>query len=161
MKKLFLLTVISLLVFSFTNISCAQKEGFGNSDKAQDFTLEDINGVSVTLSQVIKENEATLLVFWTTWCQFCAKEIPDLIRLQTEYKDKGLKILAVNIGESKRKADLFVKQRGLNYTVLLDTNNIVATQYGVMGIPANILIGKDGSIKYRGTRPPDENLLPK
>ncbi|MBI4335889.1 MAG: TlpA family protein disulfide reductase, partial [Candidatus Omnitrophica bacterium] len=98
--------------------------------------------------------------FWATWCPSCREEIPELRDLNKEYKDKGLKILAVDIGESQKKVDSFAKQQGIEYTILLDLDNRVANQYGVMGIPTNILIDKEGNIAYRGTSPPPEHLLP-
>lgn len=147
-------------VSCFTNISCAQREGIVDRDKAPDFTLEDVNGKNVNLSETVSKSSATLLVFWASWCPYCREEIPDLIRLNSNYKNKGLKILAIDIGESKKKVESFIKQEGIDYTVLLDTDNKVAGQYRVMGIPTNILLDKEGSIKYRGTSAPPEDLLP-
>jgi len=146
--------------FSLFNISCAQNEGLNIGDKAPDFTLEDTAGHKVNLQDTVKAGKATLLVFWATWCPYCTEEIPDLIKLNNDYSSKGLKILAVDIGENRKKAASFATAQGINYTVLLDTENRVAEQYGIMGIPANVLIDKDGVIKYRGTKPPAENLLP-
>lgn len=162
--KLFNFT-LWLLVFTFSlsffGVSCAQREGLSVGDKAPDFTLEDLSGKNVKLSDEIGANSATLLVFWTTWCPYCREEIPELIRLNMDYKDKGLKILAIDIGESPKKVESVAKQEGIGYTVLLDSDNRVASQYGVMGIPANILLDKEGVIKYRGTAPPPQDLLPK
>jgi peroxiredoxin len=83
-----------------------------------------------------------------------------LRRLNAEYKVKGLKIISVNIGENEKKVGTFVKQQGIDYTVLLDKDNTTADRYGVRGIPTNILLDKEGTVKYRGTRPPPEDLLP-
>ncbi len=163
MKKILLIANIAILILvcSFINVSCAQKEGLETGNKAPDFSLEDVSSNKVSLQETAKANNATLLVFWATWCPYCRQEVPELIKLNSEYKDKGLKILAIDLGESQKKVESFVKQEGISYTVLLDTDNKVASQYGIMGIPNNILLGKDGVIKYRGTRPPPENLLPK
>ncbi|MDD5449321.1 MAG: TlpA disulfide reductase family protein [Candidatus Omnitrophica bacterium] len=151
-----------LFIFTFLllNISCA-KEGLGIGDKAPDFTLDDLAGNKVSLSDTVKSNKATLLVFWATWCPYCREEVPELIKLKPSYEAKGYKIVAIDIGESQKKVDSFVKQNGINYTVLLDTENRIANQYGVMGIPANILLAQDGTILYRGTTAPPESALPK
>lgn len=153
--------IVVALICSFTGISCAQREGTSTGDKAQDFTLKDINGADVKLSEVVKNNKATLLVFWATWCPYCVNEIPQLKQLNAAYGNKGLKILAVDIGETAKKAGSFIKEKGIDYTVLLDLDNSVANQYGVTGIPLNILIDSSGIIKYKGVHPPSENLLPK
>ena len=150
-----------MMVCYTANIAYAQNGSPNVGDKAPDFTLEDISSSKVSLQEAAAANNATLLVFWATWCPYCRQEIPDLIKLNAEYKDKGLKILAIDIGESQKKVESFVKEQGISYTVLLDTDNKVASQYGIMGIPNNILLDKDGVIKYRGTQPPPEKLLPK
>lgn len=161
MKKILFAVCVVVLSLSFINISCAQREGISVGDKAPDFTLEDTGGNAVSLKDTVAASNSTLVVFWATWCPYCVKEIPELKKLDKEYKDKGLKILAVDIGESKAKVDSYAKGQGIEYTVLLDQNNKVANQYGIMGIPANILIGKDGTIKYKGTQPPPAEELPR
>lgn len=153
--------MIAALLCSITNISCAQKEGFSIGDKAADFTLKDAGGAEVKLSEVVKNNKSTLLVFWATWCPYCVNEIPQLKQLNTVYGNKGLKILAIDIGESGEKVKSFAKKEGIEYTILLDSNNAVANQYGVGGIPTNILIDNNGVIKHKGVHPPSEELLPK
>jgi len=160
MRKLLLWLCAELLMLSFINISCAGKEGLNIGDKAPDFTLEDTAGHKVNLQETAKAGKATLLVFWATWCPYCREEVPSLVKLTNDYASKGLKVLAVDIGESQKKAASFATAQGVNYTVLLDKENRVAEQYGITGIPANVLIDKDGVIKYRGTKPPAENLLP-
>lgn len=159
MKKLLFLIYVLFLMCSFVNISCAQREGLAVGDKAPDFSLEDVAGNKVNLQETVKTSKKTLLVFWATWCPHCRNEIPELRRLNAEYRAGGLKILAVNIGETQKKVDSFIKQQGITYTALLDTDNRVASQYGVMGIPTNILLDSSGVIKYRGVPPPPEELL--
>lgn len=153
--------IIAALLCSFTSISCAQREGTYTGDKAMDFTLKDLGGTDIKLSEVVKNNKAALLVFWATWCPHCVNEIPQLKQLNADYGSKGLKILAVDIGESDKKVGSFAKKEGIDYAILLDTDSAVANQYGVTGIPANILIDNSGIIKYKGVRPPPEELLPK
>ncbi|MCM8781581.1 MAG: TlpA family protein disulfide reductase [Candidatus Omnitrophica bacterium] len=154
--------VLFLIVFLFclVSASCAQKGDIGSSGKVQDFTLEDIKGNEVNLNETISTHTVTLLVFGATWCPYCREEAPELIRLNREYKNKGLKILAIDIGESKKKVESFIRQEGIDYTVLLDIDNKVASRYGIIGIPTNILIDKEGNIKYRGAQLPPEELLP-
>jgi len=153
--------IIIALVCGFTGISCAQREGANIGDKAPDFTLQDLSGANIKLSEVVKDNKAALLVFWATWCPYCVNEIPQLKQLNAAYGNKGLKILAIDIGEGNKKVESFAKKEGIDYTILLDPNNGVANQYGVTGIPTNILIDNNGVIKHKGVHPPPENLLPK
>jgi len=163
MKKAFLIFICFSMLggVCFINLSCAQRAGVDVGDKAPDFTLPDVSSGQVALQDVVKTNEATLLVFWATWCPYCRQEVPELNKINAEYQGKGLKVLAVDIGETQQKVASFIGQAGIQYTVLLDSDNSVAGQYGVRGIPANVLVDKDGIIRYKGTSPPPAGLLPK
>ena len=161
MKRIAWILGVVVVLFSCINISCAQKDGTTTDSQAMDFSLPDSTGKNVSLKEVVPANKATLLVFWATWCPYCVKEIPDLKKMNAAYKDKGLKVLAIDLGESAAKVQAYAKENGLDYTILLDKENKVASQYGVMGIPTSILIDSRNTIQYRGTPLPAEELLPK
>jgi peroxiredoxin len=161
MKKTTILMIVITMMISFMGVSCAQRGGADIGDKAMDFTLRDSNGADVNLNGAIKGNKAVLLVFWATWCPHCVNEVPQLKQLDAAYGNKGLKILAIDVGESAKKVQSFARQEGIDYTIMLDLENAVANQYGVTGIPSNILVDDNGVIKYKGVRPPPEELLPK
>jgi peroxiredoxin len=112
--------------------------------KALDFTLEDLDGNTVKLSYYT--GQGVLLVFGTTWCPYCRKEIPQLKELYTKYKEKGFEILNIDIQESKDKVSEYANEHKLPYKVLLDTDGRVASMYGVRGVPTKVLINKDGTI---------------
>ena len=95
-------------------------------------------------------SKTVLLVFWATWCVYCRQEIPDLVKLKEQYKDKNLEIFGVNIQESSAKIKPFVDKNKINYPVLLDANGNVARAFEVQGIPANVLIDKTGKVVYFG-----------
>ena len=113
-------------------------------NKALDFALEDLNGNTVKLSSYT--GQGVLLVFSTTWCPYCRKEIPQLKELYTKYKEKGFEILNIDIQESKEKVSAYANEHKLPYKVLLDMDGRVASMYGVRGVPTKVLINKDGTI---------------
>ena len=112
--------------------------------KALDFTLEDLNGNTVKLSDF--KDRGVLLVFTTTWCSYCRKEIPRLKELYAKYKEKGLEIINIDIQGSKDKVSEYTLKHRLPYTVLLDKDGKVASMYGVRGVPTKVLISKNGTI---------------
>lgn len=118
----------------------------GSLGEKHHFTLEDIDGQSVSLKDVLASNKAVLINFWATWCPPCREEIPDLIRLQSQYKDKGFTVLGVDVGESGRKVSGFAAKNGMNYPIVLDKTNKVAESYGIVGIPTSYLVSSDGRI---------------
>lgn len=146
-KTLALLVVFTLVLIS--GLSAAEL-GINKGDIAPDFILETLSGEKHSLSDY-KGKQNVLLVFWASWCPPCMREIPDLIEIENKYSDKGLKILAVNVTTSDRlsKVKSTIKQKKINYTVLLDQTGEIATTYQVRGIPTNIIVDKEGVIKYR------------
>ena len=152
MKK----AVISILVLSLFVFGLAKKPANTESlnkqtkeNSSEDFSLKDLTGKKVALKD-FKEKKVVLLVFFATWCHYCVQEIPELKKMQDEYKDKDLMILAIDIKESNSKVDSFRVKHDINYTILLDSDALVAKKYKVTGIPSNIVIDKDGSVKYNG-----------
>ncbi len=116
----------------------------GHLSDRQLFTLKNLDGEYVSLEALLKRNKAVLLNFWATWCPPCREEIPDLIKLQETYQDRSFTILGVDVGESAAKVSSFVKKIGINYPVVLDSDNRVAEIYRVVGIPTSLLIDSDG-----------------
>jgi peroxiredoxin len=155
LKETFRLLFGIILVFSlFGLLACFPSEDAskqekwdikkqGIENKALDFALEDLNGNKVKLSYY--KGQEVLLVFSTTWCPYCRTEIPQLKELYAKYKEKGLEILNIDIQESKERVSAYANKHKLPYKILLDTDGMVATMYGVRGVPTKVLINKDGN----------------
>lgn len=138
---------------------CGGGAGSGRShgmiSAEQRFTLKDLNGEDVSLDQTLASKKAVLVNFWATWCPPCREEIPDLIRLQDKYGDKGFTVLGVDVGESARRVKPFAEKNHMNYPILLDSDNAAAEAYRVVGIPTSLLIDHEGRIlgEYHAATP--------
>jgi peroxiredoxin len=136
---------------------------FQTGQQAPDFTLADMDGNYVTLSELVG-NGPIYINFWATWCGPCKKEIPELIELYHEYKDRGFKVLAISTDGSRTagKVKAFTKDRGMDFTILMDSNQeVFSRKYKGRGIPYGFLIDNDGKIMYsvRGYMPGLKNIL--
>jgi len=163
--RIFLVFLLSALVMfvsaSSTNIVFAGVEtGVDVGQKASLFKLLAIDGKEIALESFAKD-KVTLLVFGATWCPSCRHEIPILKEYYNDLKDDGLKILSIDIQESKKKVNSFVKKNRINYPVALDSNAEAARLYNVVGIPLNIILDNNGVIQYKETRPPSKEILVK
>jgi peroxiredoxin len=127
-------------------------------EKAPDFHLKDLadpKGRTVNLYDYVgaaaKEKKVVMLEFWATWCDICKKEMPNLVRLNNSWKDKGFVLLSVVL-QSGSVDDVrkIMKDKKLNYAVLLDHDLSVATKsYGLAGpIPLKVVIDHKGIIRY-------------
>jgi len=114
---------------------------------APDFKLQNLEGKAVSLGGY--RGTPVLINFWATWCGPCVYEMPFLQQIYEEWSDKGLVLLAVNVGETPAKVTSFMKQYNLSLPVLLDTTETVARKYGVTGWPTTFLIDRDGVVQDR------------
>jgi len=112
---------------------------------APGFQLQGLDGQAVSLGNLL--GKPVLINFWATWCPPCRSEMPYIQEIYEEWSDKGLVVLAINIGESSSTVEDFMQSQNLSFTVLLDTKQDVAQSYNITGIPATFFIDKDGIIK--------------
>ncbi len=119
---------------------------------APDFMLSDMNGDMREIADF--KGKVVIINFWATWCPPCREEIPHLIELYEEYRDKGLEIIGISLDwNAKRVAGPFIEENGINYTVLLGDDNI-SDLYDVVSIPTSYILDREGGIvkKYIGYR---------
>ena len=114
---------------------------------APDFSLKTIDGEDVRLS-AFRGEKLVHITFWATWCPACLTEIPKLIKLHQAIGDKPVTILAINVGvnDSVQKVRKLQERSQMPYRIIFDQAGYVSQQYGVMGIPTHIVVGKDGKI---------------
>jgi peroxiredoxin len=134
-------------------------------DKAPEFKLKDVmTGQTMTLSE-FHGKKIVMLDFWATWCDICKKEMPNLVKLQNQWKDKNFEIISIVLqsGDTKEVKKI-INDKKLNFPVLLDQDLSVATKlYGLSGpIPLKVIIDAKGIIRYShvGDFPPGEDELP-
>lgn len=158
MKKCLSLTFIFLFLFSCLFLCRAFCAGTDSgSSAAPDFSLTDLNGRRVSLSDY-KDKKAVVLFFWTTWCPYCRQELK---KLNVEYpsllKD-SIALLAINSGEPKEKVEGYAKSRNLSLEIFLDENSVVSEKYEVMGVPTYFILDKSGKIIFSSNTFPGDKL---
>ncbi len=144
-----------------TNSPSAQNENTEDF-KAPDFTLETMDGRTITLSDYIGK-KYVVLNFWATWCGYCVDEFPYFDTIEDEYKSKDVEFLMINLtegGETKERAQKFLEENNFEFdNVLLDIKSKAADLYEVTGIPATYFIDKNGDLVYGGSGQMDDVML--
>jgi thiol-disulfide isomerase/thioredoxin len=102
-------------------------------------------------AQPLKQWQGKVLVlnFWAPWCPPCREEIPDFIKLQDKYRERGLIFVGVALDE-KIKVQAFVDEMAINYPILLGEMEAVdlAKKLGnrLGGLPFTVVIDRNGGI---------------
>jgi thiol-disulfide isomerase/thioredoxin len=119
-----------------------------NAPTAPDFTLESMDGKTITLSDAVKHGPV-LIDFWATWCGPCKMELPMLSNVYDKYKSKGVQIYALNVDTDKAGLTQFFVDAHPDCPVLIDTNQTVGAAYSVDALPSMFLI--DQNMKVRAS----------
>ena len=151
-KTILIILSIIVLVASLA-IGCSQSSlaiSSENGPLAPDFTLPTLYGEMLTLSEL--RGRPVLLKFWTTWCTSCRYQMPFI---QEAFEEKGQEVhfISVNIGEKQDHVRKHVEDKGLGFTVALDRNRTVASDYSVAAIPVIFFIDENGTVKHRKLGP--------
>ncbi len=142
MMKISLTIVLVLflsITFWITDYSFAK-----STSLASDFTLNDLCGKKVTLSQF--RGKVVILNFWSIWCGPCLAEMPSLNKLYLEFKDKGLVVLAIAEDPAEKPVRSYIQEKGIAFSILMDKERKVYFKYSLFGIPVSFLIDKKGAI---------------
>ncbi len=110
---------------------------------APDFETKTLTGEKVRLSEL--RGKVVMLDFWASWCGPCRKELPDVAKLYSEYKDKGLVLYGVD-DEGRGVASKYLEKAGLALPTLDDSSERATRLYRVISIPTVFLIDPDGKI---------------
>ena len=141
----FILVCSVVIFFSVPYIAQEQGSATANQDdRASDFTLKDLDGRNVRLSDY--KGKTILLYFMATWCPECRSAIPQLKEIYSLYNAKGLVLLIIDVMESKEKVAAFSRRYSLPFSILLDEDGKVCRSYGVVSVPVRVLIDSNGRI---------------
>jgi len=123
----------------------------------------DLDGKPVSLADL--KGNVVLVVFWASWCVPSSAEIAALDQVYSTYRDRGFRILGINVDALQNNSPKLETLMPNIRRFLLDYNvrwpnlingtgaNDYAKAYGVVEIPTNVLIGRDGTVIHLDLSP--------
>lgn len=124
--------------------------GTAVGDTAPNFTLPDLSGESVSLSDY--RGKVVILDFWASWCAPCRAAMPSLESLYESVKAEGVVMLGVSLDRTEGDAVNFLRSNGYGDLIALygslSAAQGVASRYGVYGIPHTFIIDRQGIIRF-------------
>ncbi len=115
------------------------------SMQAPDFKLE---GQNKTIQLSRYKGKVVYVDFWASWCVPCRKSFDWMNKMQSKYGDEGLKIIAINLDESKSKAKKFLQQLPASFEIAFDPKGSTAETYNIKIIPSSFIINQRGKIVH-------------
>jgi peroxiredoxin len=149
MKQLiFSIFLISIFMTGCNQSGKSPNQGNTKSTTAPDFTLANIQGDTIRLSDY--KGDIVLLDFWDTWCPPCLKEIPDFVSLYNKYHDRDLVIIGLAFGrEGEEKVKSFAAEQNILYPIAIADSTVLAAYGPIHGIPTTLIVDQNGKIVHR------------
>jgi len=146
----------------FLLAGCATGSGGG---RARDFSLRDMNGKTVRLSDHLGK-DVVVMSFWATWCAPCVAELPHLEKMYQAHRAKGFVVLAISMDgpETVAEVEPTARRLGLTFPVLFDSETrAVASHNPHRDAPFTVVIDRGGKMvtSKPGYSPGDEVELEK
>ena len=113
-------------------------------EPAPRFTAKTMSGESYNNASL--EGKVVLFQFWTTWCQVCRGEQELVDQIDKEFSPKGLVVLAVDVGESKKTVKKFLAANPRTVRIVLTDDTNLAAMYAATQYPIYVVIDREGNI---------------
>lgn len=126
---------------------------------APQFAVQDLDGKIVDSSKF--KGKVVLVDFWATWCVPCEAEIPHLVEWQKQHGTDGLQVIGLSMDDTSGPVKGYVEKHSMTYPVAMADEKTIAAFGGVLGLPANILIGRDGRVIAKHVGVTDISVLQK
>ena len=113
-------------------------------EPAPGFTAMTLDGEKLTNS--LLKGKVVLLQFWTTWCPYCRRDEDAVEAITKEFAKQDLLVVAVNVGESRRKVKQYLQQSPRSCKVVITEDTNLAAIFAAKSFPMYVLIDRQGKI---------------
>ena len=119
---------------------------------APDFTVTDADR---TVSLKDLRGKVVVLNFWATWCPPCVDEMPSLVQMQKQLKDRGITVLAVSVDDDPRQYHSFLDKYKVDLLTVRDPRQKSNELYGTFKFPETYIVDRQGVLRRKFIGPVD------
>jgi thiol-disulfide isomerase/thioredoxin len=130
----------SILLIGVAGALAASKD----KEPAPRFSATTTTGEKFTNDSI--KGKVVLLEFWTTWCGYCAEEAAFVDKIGRELAPKGLLLLAIDVGESKKTVKKYLEQHPRDCRIVMMEDTNLAAMYQATEYPIYVVIDREGNI---------------
>jgi thiol-disulfide isomerase/thioredoxin len=112
-----------------------------NPKAIPELTMATLDGKTITNKDLA--GKVVIVNFWATWCAPCRAEIPDLVKLQEQYKEHLIIIGVLSEDEPGPHVSRFAADYKINYPIVPETKELSAAFPGIYALPTTFIVGPD------------------
>jgi thiol-disulfide isomerase/thioredoxin len=111
------------------------------------FVARTVEGDKVSSDSL--KGKVVLIEFWATWCKYCKRDEPAVDSVTKDFESKGLVVLAVDMGEPKRKVKKYLEENPRSPKIVLAEDTTLAAICEAKAYPLYVLIDREGKVAGR------------
>jgi thiol-disulfide isomerase/thioredoxin len=117
-------------------------------DQAPQFQAFEFSGAPVRFPAATSGSPA-VVVFWATWCGYCKAFMPYLEQIESDYRDRGVRIVTINAKEDgSGNPAAYIDALGFPM-IAVKSGDAIARAYDVEFIPGLMIVDGEGMVSYR------------
>lgn len=137
---------------------------FSTAQGLPETQLKDLEGNTVSTTEIQNDGKPMIISFWATWCKPCLRELHAYMDYYADWQEEfGVKLVAISIDDTRNspKVAPMANAEGWEYEVYIDENADLKRAMGVVNIPHTFVIDGNGNIvwQHTGYSPGDEDTL--
>jgi peroxiredoxin len=119
---------------------------------APGFSCPSVGGGSVSLASL--KGKVVVLNFFTTFCPYCIKEVPDLNALNRDYSVRGVQVIGMGLDSTAKQLERFAADNKVRYPVAVCPETVrsayadIPRTGGLRGVPTTVVIGPNGQVAW-------------
>jgi len=113
-------------------------------EPAPKFKAKSIDGELFTNESTT--GKVVLIQFWATWCPYCKRDQPAVDAMVEEFANQGLIVLAVDVGESRKKVKQYLEKAPRSCKIVLTEDTNLAAWYAAKTYPYYVAIDARGKV---------------
>jgi len=134
-----------LVAFTLVQLLTVNQLAFAEPAPTTNFILKDMSGKKHQLSSY--KGKWVLVNYWATWCPPCLEEVPDLVNIYDQHKQKDLMVLGVVFDyKDAKEVNEYVDDMLMSYPIVLGDDSVTAQIGSVEVLPTTFIYNPQGAL---------------